>query len=330
MIAPSPVMRSVGAACSPEASQAMKTILHIGAHRCATTTFQTYMHRNSDRLTAQGVGFWGPARTRAGLFSGLQTGRTLTGRPNRRARGLGRVRLNCVQRAQAGTTSLVVSDQNMLGTIGQNLRLGSLYAGAGERIARYAEAFGGGVSIVVVNIRALEWYWASMLGAGLIRGHAAPHAADLQRLATGGRSWRDVITDVSCAIGDVPLLVLPFEIFGSRPEAQLACMTGLTPPRDHARDWHKATPRLASLRDFAPELPPGAGRWQPFNVIQRTLLRETYADDLMWLRAGADGLAQLIDDRTHTMTGANPSEPEMTRGNRYDHTKRRLAHARRG
>jgi len=40
------------------------------------------------------------------------------------------------------------------------------------------------------------------------------------------------------------------------------------------------------------ELPSdGLGHWQPFTKDQTAALRETYADDLFWLTAGADGLA---------------------------------------
>jgi len=49
----------------------MDVILHIGAHRTATTTFQAWMLQNADALAAGGIAYWGPDRTRAGLFSGL-------------------------------------------------------------------------------------------------------------------------------------------------------------------------------------------------------------------------------------------------------------------
>ncbi len=50
----------------------MRLILHIGAHRTGTTSFQSYMRRHSAELSDAGIGFWGPVRTRKGLFSGIQ------------------------------------------------------------------------------------------------------------------------------------------------------------------------------------------------------------------------------------------------------------------
>lgn len=42
----------------------MDLILHFGAHRCATSSFQEYMSINSVALKRQGIGYWGPERTR--------------------------------------------------------------------------------------------------------------------------------------------------------------------------------------------------------------------------------------------------------------------------
>lgn len=62
----------------------MKVILHIGAHRTGTTSFQSYMRRNADFMRIRRIGFWGPLRTRGGLFAGVQPG---VGVGRRAARG---------------------------------------------------------------------------------------------------------------------------------------------------------------------------------------------------------------------------------------------------
>ena len=49
---------------------------------------------------------------------------------------------------------------------------------------------------------------------------------------------------------------------------------------------------------MATPMPEGDGRWDPFNDLQRATLREIWADDLFWLRAGADGLAQWLEEET--------------------------------
>jgi hypothetical protein len=308
----------------------MNVFLHIGAHRCATTTFQAYMRQNSDRLGLQGTGFWGPLVTRKGLFSGvLPVPGASLGRDKQR-RAAGRIQLRLTRCAGLGVQRLVVSDENMLGSVRANLRMGELYCGVGERLARFNQAFGGRVTDVVLSIRSLDRYWASALGYSLTRGRHLPSQGELDRLVSSPRSWRDVVTDVACAMPEARIRVLPFETFAGRPDAQLQALTGMEPPRTHARIWHNATPKLPQLREelgtrAARRLPDGEGRWQPFTWTQQAELRETYADDMMWLTAGADGLARLARDPDEKMAGLNPSATELTRGRPYDDEDRRLA-----
>jgi len=331
MIATFPATWPTGAALGPRIVQAMRVILHIGAHRCATTTFQHYLRLNAERLCQQRVGYWGPRRTRSGLFSGLQPGpRAATGRDPRQ-RAIGRVQMACGRSASAGIAHLVVSDENILGSVRENSRLGTLYLGAGERIARVRAAFDGYISDVVLNVRGLDRYWSSALGYGLTRGRPVPTPVTLDKISVATRTWRDVITDVACGAGGARVWVAPFETYAGQPEAQLALMTGATAPTMHARAWLNATPRLPELRDLAgPDcaLPDGEGRWRPFSESQAAALREAYADDMMWLASGADGLARLLNDTSDSRAGQHPPETDRTRGRHDDSQERRMARAR--
>ncbi|MEX0303697.1 MAG: hypothetical protein AB3N24_14860, partial [Leisingera sp.] len=226
----------------------MKVILHTGAHRCATTSFQEYMRQNAQGLKKQGIGFWGPFRTRNGLFHGIQPGPArVTGR-NLAQRARGRLQLQLSTCRDNGVHQLLVSEENMMGTIRENLRLGDLYGGVGERMARFSQAFGRTVTDVALSIRSLDSYWTSALCYAVARGHRVPSEAQLDRLAHAPRSWRDVITDLACAMPDARLHVLPFETFGTRPEAQLAALTGVEAPMTHARVRLNASLCLQDLK----------------------------------------------------------------------------------
>lgn len=336
-----PVTRPDGAAPSQKIGPEMDVILHIGAHRCATTSFQNYLRQNIDALAQQGLGFWGPRRTRNGLFRGIvpKIGGGGAWRDQQR-RGVGRVQIHLARSSGLGVSSLMVSDENMLGSVRENLRFCELYCGAGERMARYGEAFDGRIRHILLNVRSLDTYWASALGFGLTRGRNVPGRAALVRLAAAQRSWRDVITDVACAIPDATIWVAPFEVFAGRPEAQLSVVAGIKAPKFHARERLNATLRLPALRALAVELnvdwdlPEGDGRWLPFAPDQAAALRENYADDLMWLTGGADGLARLLPDPDKRLTpetkraGISPPTSDMTRGRTNDHQERYVARAR--
>lgn len=307
----------------------MDVILHIGAHRTATTTFQHYMRGQANDLARTGVAFWGPARTRTGLFHGMFAGGCVLEQDRRRV--VGRVALNMTKAREQGRRSLIVSDENLAGNVRENLRRGALYPTIGTRLERVDEVFAGRVTQVVLTIRSLDLYWASALGYGLTRGRRVPDIAACDRLVTTPRSWRDVITDIACAMPQARVRVLPFETLGGRPDALLSQITGLPAPADPEDRRLNATPKLPGLREIAgPEgLPEGDGRWQPFDNAQASALREVYQDDLFWLSSGADDLAELMAYGPKPKAGATPPQTGFTRGSSDDSQQRRMAQTRR-
>ena len=62
-----------------------------------------------------------------------------------------------------------------------------------------------------------------------------------------------------------------------------------------------------------------------FDSAQTAALREAYADDLFWLRAGADGLATLIEENGPGQAGEHPPTGQTTRGHDNDDEERRMA-----
>lgn len=321
----------MGAALSRRIDKAMDVILHIGAHRCASTSFQRYLRAHSSRLERDGIGVWGPRRTRSGLFHALLPApdNSMTRTP--RQCSIGRVRLKLAENAGRFDT-LIVSDENLMGKMRQNTKDASLYNGVRDCMARVHQMFESYVSDVVLNIRSLDTYWASVMGYGVARGYRVPDARDLDRLVRSKRSWRDVVTDVAHATPGARLWVLPFETFAGRPDIQLAALANVEAPRHHLRDRINTTPCLSELKQRidptqAARLPDGNGRWNPFSPEQVAVFRESYADDVMWLMAGADGQAWLMDDPDTKWTGLDPVSTKKTRGSPNDDQERRMESA---
>jgi hypothetical protein len=312
----------------------MDVILHIGAHRSASTSFQAYLRANAATLEGQGICFWGPRRTRSGLFAGIIP---VNGSPRleRQARmAKGRIALQIERAAIKGMRQLIVTDENMIGAPRRNLRDTALYRGAGERMARHAAAFGGRITRVVLSIRAFDSYWPSTLAYGIARGHALPDPQVLEAISQEGRGWRGVIADLSCALPDVELLVLPHETYGAIPERRLQIMTAdtLDVPLHQHRLWLNRAPDMSALRQCLAlrgqdptDLGPGEGRYDPFDAAQKARLRELYQDDLFWLAAGADGLAILKTEKTRDQTGQSPQRDPLTRGQDNDQQEGRVA-----
>ncbi len=280
----------------------MDVILHLGAHRTATTTFQHYIRDHLEDLSARGICFWGPQQARKSVFPGLFRSTIAKKCRNPTLRAEGRVRMFASQAQAQGVRQLLVSDENMLGTCVQNLRYAQLYPAAGERTARISAAFGGRVRRIVLSIRSQDLWWASACALTVSRGHPVPSAATREAVSRSPRGWRDVITDLACAAPGADIEVLAFETSNGRPDHLLSIALGADAPRDRRDRWLNRSADLRSLRaglagqGGTPDLlPDGAGRWQPFTEEQAARLAEKYADDMHWLVAGADGLATLND-----------------------------------
>ncbi|MEM8730866.1 MAG: hypothetical protein AAGF79_13195 [Pseudomonadota bacterium] len=311
----------------------MDVILHIGAHRTATTTFQQYLKEQAPILTPQGFTYWGPHRTRSGLFRGLYASGAENAASYRRA--VGRVRMNVQRCRDRGRRTLFVSDENMSGAVRDNLRREALYPGIGTRLAQVNEGFDGKIDQVILTIRSLDLYWISALGYAVSRGHRKPNVALLDRLVTAPRSWRNVITDVACAVPSARVRVLPFETLNGRPDAVLSAILGAPAAPDSKDRWLNATPKLAELREISgsDRLPDGDGRWNPFDAAQSNALREKYQDDLHWLSAGADGLAEPMayepHNKSHLKAGSTPPQTDTTEGCSHDSQQGHMAPPRR-
>ncbi|WP_137700182.1 hypothetical protein [Marimonas lutisalis] len=312
----------------------MDVILHIGAHRTASTTLQHYLRANLHALRDQGIGFVGPRRTRDdGLLSGIQPDGAGAAQPDQARRRIAR---RCGRAAKSGLRHLVISDENMLGSVRRNLRQRMFYRDAGARLARYADAFDGRVARVVLSLRGLDAYWTSALAFGVGRGRPLPTPGDLDRLAQTRRSWRNLVEETAAAFPDAEIQLHSHEDLAGRPERRLWHMVGggIEPPMNAARLWLNRAPDLPELRrllaargENAETLPSGTGRWAPFDAAQLAALRETHADDMFWLRAGADGTAKLIEEANPDQGGTNLPDGTKTRGQKDDGQDGRMARA---
>jgi hypothetical protein len=211
--------------------------------------------------------------------------------------------MNLAKAAQSGARGLLVSDENMIGSVRANLRAEALYPAIGERMARIAHAFEGHLTRIVLVIRAQDRYWPSAVSYGIARGCAVPDAEKRARIANGTRTWRDVITDLACAAPGVEICVIPFEAYYANPETLLGSTCKLPTVRAASYDWLNWAPDANGLRSLLLErgddpeaIPPSQDRWQPFSGAQLAHMQEQFEDDLFWLAAGAGGLAKLTEE----------------------------------
>jgi hypothetical protein len=304
-------LAAAGAACRRGAGLLLKVILHIGAHRTGTTTLQRILRENQHNLSQMGILHWGPERTRSGLFAGLvKHPERLDEADHRRAAAASAlIRDEIARLRDGGAQALIVSEENMIGSMRDNLDTGRLYPGLRPRLDRFRAAFAADCTRVVLALRSYDGYWASALAYAIPLGQPVPDAARRAALAEQPRSWRRVLTDAAAAFPRAEIVTWDFDRLIGHPAAQLAALLGapVALPAEAGRVWQNASApgaalrrRLAGRGDAAGAslIPDAPGRWQPFAPAQVAAMRMRYAEDLEWLRAGAAGLARLIDDPT--------------------------------
>lgn len=277
----------------------VEVILHVGAHRTSTTSFQQTLRQNRNKLIKNGIEFWGPRETRGGRFDGLArpTDTEDWDTERRIGRSRGAIRMELERFAKKGRKTLLVSEENMMGTIRANLRTGSLYADIETRLARFRHVFGDTCRRVGLAVRPYEEFWASSMAYAIPQGHRAFGEDDLDRLVTHPRGWRDVIRDAARAFDGAEIVVWEFSRLAGRSPAQLRLLMNgrgapvpwFAPSRIHAN----RAPAPAALREVlknrgedadAPGLGETDACFMPFGAHHLAAMHDKYREDLEWLR----------------------------------------------
>ncbi|WP_281826737.1 hypothetical protein [Jannaschia rubra] len=279
----------------PQQSPRPPVTLHLGAHRTGTTSLQRLLDRNVAHLNRRGVAIWGPRRTRTGLLAGVMgdPARFSGGDDPHLHRAAGRIAISRADLSASGIGRLVISDENLLGGLRENLLLAQPYPTAGARLRRLDRAVPG-IDRVVLAIRAPDAWWASVFAFLITRGFAPPDRMTVDAIVAAHYGWRQVILDVADAMPRARLTVWTFEDMAVDPARAFADLTGHKPCGKSVPHLN-ASPPLAVLQSRLRDdgclmtLPQMAGHYSPFTTRDRAALRARYQDDLAWLRDGADG-----------------------------------------
>ncbi|WP_339109339.1 hypothetical protein [Thioclava sp. GXIMD4216] len=264
----------------------MDVILHLGVHRTATTSFQNWMLANSEILSRQGIAFWGPERTRAGLFAGLIKRADLVSAQDilSARRSATRIRMEIDLLEDQGFHTLIISEENLIGSIPHCLQHGILYPDARGRLERVAMVLGPHLTGVAMGIRRYDAWWASMLAVERARGGEMVNPQRLRMLAQSGRGWPCVIEAVEQAFGKRPH-VWTHEAMAGRHEVLLRRLA----PR--AALYPGQTVPVARFNAAAAVQGQLGRGYMPFSVAQRGQMTARYQNELERLRQGHRDLA---------------------------------------
>ncbi|MEP3345563.1 MAG: hypothetical protein ABJN34_11985 [Litoreibacter sp.] len=308
----------------------MEICLHLGAHRTGSTGLQVLLNSQRAELRRAGVAYWGPDKTRNGLLAGLIKDPSQVNGPGKALgeRSCGRLRMEFARLEVEHRQQLVISEENLIGTMAQNLSAVRLYGQAADRLARVRPAFEGRKLRIGLAIRAYDLHWASQLAFRAEMGASLPSPAKLDRLVTQPRRWCDLIADIKTIFPNASIVVWPFEGWVSNPLPLVSGILGREIPLGALEKPHKSNAsatatQLASIAaergdiDTALRLASaGQGaRYMPFNADQLLKLKQDYRADISWLKANATGSAGMtyLDP-----TGGTFGEADMTEGSHHE------------
>ena len=271
----------------------VKAVLHLGAHRCATTTFQTYLDVNREGLARNDIALWTPQNTRNGQFQDFFCQPGEEGSELTQAQMRLRAQLDAMQESR-----LLVSEENMIGAPCNNLDTRMLYPGFLPRLSRFKSAFAGHVTHIGLSIRSYDSYWASLLSFAVLRGYPMPDAQQVAALAEQPNSWRQLIAELRNLFPNVALKIQRFEDFANRPDRTLTNLIGpieqelafVAAKKNYSRDTVNLRRLLRNKgrEDDANRLPRTRQRWMPFSAQQQSDMQRRYAQDIEWLEQNAD------------------------------------------
>ncbi|KCV81645.1 hypothetical protein ATO10_12052 [Actibacterium atlanticum] len=200
----------------------MDLILHLGAHRTGSTTFEKTLSKNAAVLRAEGTGVWTPAKVRqiegfssiCGRQEQLAKGDSRSVLEAAIARGALQDRLNQAQ--ESGLKTLLISEENMLGTMQRNLTILQLYDNAAWRLKTYADYFDRAPKRVVMGLRSYSSYWRSAYIFALRKRPETLFSNISYELATQPLGWCDLVQGVRKAFPEAEICLWTQEGFRNK------------------------------------------------------------------------------------------------------------------
>lgn len=293
----------------------MDLILHLGAHRTGSTTFEKTLAKNADVLRAEGIGVWAPADVRqmdgfsdiCNTQQQLEQGEAKAVLKAAHAREL--LQDNLSEARASGLSSLLISEENILGTMQRNLLRQQLYDNAGWRLKTYAHFLQTPPKRVVLGLRSYGAYWRSIYMFALHKRPLGPFSNFSYELATQPLGWCDLIAHIRAAFPQSELCVWTQEGFRGNEVAIISEALGrdtvgalqplerianrgmrvadipyiLRARQQEPEIAHKKLiDKIAKIRGRGVELPEPA----MFTAAQDAQMAARYAEDLERLRGG--------------------------------------------
>lgn len=195
-----------------------KILLHLGAHRTASTHVQGVLGKNLPLLARAGIGAPPQRAVKDALTKPM--GRRL---PAVKA-GFGRL---VKENGLSGLDTVLISDENLLGFLNSIFSHGQFYPDTARRMARLRKMLPVVPEKIVIAIRPYESYFASAYGRWLSPKRMVLPRPVLAELVQGlARGWHDVLADVAAAFPESQLVISEYSPDPRFGPSQLSALLG--------------------------------------------------------------------------------------------------------
>lgn len=280
-------------------------VVHLGAHRTGTTSFQSTLQSNRKTLLASGIRYIGPDETRSGLFDHLMKRKPQLTRDETNAAKESADHLReFLDREERSSNRVVLSEENIIGSIRRNISTRSMYPEVHQSLAMLAPAFSR-IDTFFITIRELEQWWNSCLSFAIGRFLEPPDEALLNQISEGSLGWRRLIETILELFPSANVKVLEFGQLSSSPKELLEAVCGWQnlPELEcnmnllnRSRTIEELT-KLVMERGTRAQHVKLAGKGRMLNLFSEhasAKLRQTYCDDLAWLQSNTETRLQFI------------------------------------
>jgi hypothetical protein len=295
-------------------------VLHLGVHRTGTTALQQAGRQNAAVLAEHGVEFWGPKVMRDPHLRDFVNHTLHAENDPELAADVAKTRKTtqeAIRKCQSrGVKRLIISEENLIGSMDLNFRYKTLYPKTLERLSIYRDLFPSQPDQIFISIRDYASYWASSYAFASLRKPLKPFDEIHKCITANIRGWPEVLAEISAAFPQSHLIVQPYQNDKNSLLNALKKMLGTTTANAMIlRETHPnaALPAAAltvaqKLRADKPEMliadllstarSQASGKtkpFQPFSGKEKSHLTTRYKHDLDLLKNGAIPSLELYD-----------------------------------
>jgi hypothetical protein len=192
-----------------------KIILHLGAHRTASTHVQGVLGKNVALLAEAGIVAPSQDDVKDALTKPLEA-RIPSLRAGFRQLGI-----------SAGQKTVVISDENLLGFLNSIFTHGAFYPNTARRMAQLKAMLPVDPAKIVIAIRSYDTFFASAYGRWLAPGRMVLPRESLAELVLGlTRGWEDMLAEIAGVFPESELLISEYSPDPRFGAAQLSTILG--------------------------------------------------------------------------------------------------------